>query len=128
MLNQTRKEGTVQEMPSSVHNDGNHSNHKKVSFGGPGLDTTSITKKNKTRQPFFYKGARVLSVWGRYGTVRKVFKEKEKVIVMVAYYARDIPKTWEIGGVHVPSRPSQIDPSSIIVIGHDSRSLKLETI
>ena len=114
-------------MRSSVRNDGNHNNYKKVSFGGHCLNMSSINKRNNTRQPFFYKGARVISEWGRYGTVRKAFKEKEKVIVMVAYSARDIPKMWQIGGVHFPSLPPQIDPGSIIVIGHDSRSLKLET-
>ena len=104
-------------------------NVKRVTFGGPGrnkkFDIIKKDYKKKYEQPFFYKGAIVLSEWNRYGTVSKAFKENEKVIVMVKYYAKDIPNTWEIGGISVPSLSRHIDPESIIVIGHDSRKLKL---
>ena len=113
------------------HDADHHKNHKKVSFGGPGVNKkfNEIKKENKKRnterQPYFYKGATVLSEWNKCGTVRRAFKENEKVIVMVAYYAKDIPATWEIGGKHIPSLSRHTDPNAIIVIGHDSRKLKL---
>jgi hypothetical protein len=119
-------------MQSRVSHDADHrKNHKKkyVSFGGPGhnqeFDAIKKTSQNTKRQPFFYKGATVLSEWNRYGIVRKAFKENKKVIVMVAYYAKDIPTTWDIGGIRVPSLACCTDPNTIIVIGHDSYKLKL---
>ena len=114
-------------MPSRASHDADRRKNckKAVSFGGPGYNKTfgAIQKENKT--PFFHEGATVLSQWNKYGTVREAFKEKEKVIVIVAYYARDIPSTWEIGGKNVPSLPQHTDPNSVIVIGHDSNKLKL---
>ena len=118
-------------MSSCVSHDAASKNHKvkSVTFGRPGRNKRfDIVRKDCQRtykQPFFYKGAPVLSEWNRYGTVSKAFKENGKVIVMVKYYAKDIPSTWEIGGIHVPSLPRHTYPNSIILIGHDSRKLKL---
>jgi len=113
------------------HDADHHKNHNKkyVSFGGPGhnkkFDAIKKTQKNTKKQPFFHRGATVLSEWNRYGMVHKAFKENGKVIVMVAYYARDLPATWDIGGIHVPSLRRNTDPDTIIIIGHDSCKLKL---
>ena len=118
-------------MSSCVSRDAASKKHKvkSVTFGGPGCNKRfDIVRKDCQRtynKSFFYKGATVLSEWNRYGTVSKAFKKNENVIVMVKYYAKDIPSTWEIGGIHVPSLPRNTDPNSIIVIGHDSRKLKL---
>ena len=102
---------------------------KYVSFGGPGcnkeFDTIKKTVKSTNNKVFFHKGATVLSEWNRYGTVCKVLKKGEKVVVMVKYYAKDIPTTWNIGGIHVSSLPWDTDPNTIFVIGHDSCKLKL---
>lgn len=115
-------------MSSCMSHDAVSKNHN-VTFGGPGRnkqnDVIRKDYKKKHNQPFFYKGATVLSEWNRYGSVSKAFKENGNVIVMVRYYAKDIPSTWEIGGIHVPSLPRHTDPNSIIVIGHDSHKLKL---
>lgn len=118
-------------MSSRVSHDAASNNYKakSVTFGGPGYNKQfDVIRKDCQRtykQPFFHKGKTVLSEWNRYGTVFKAFKENGKVIVMVKYYAKDIPSTWEIGGIHVPSLPRHIGPNSIIVIGQDSRKLKL---
>lgn len=75
--------------------------------------------------PFYAKNMTVLSPWNKLGIVRKAFKDKRthKVIVMVAYYAKDLPPTWEIGGQHFPN--TYRDPYQIIVIGHGAEQVQI---
>ena len=69
------------------------------------VDQTAMKYTNKNvgrvghdgNTPFFKKDMIVLSEWNRYGRVKKAYRDKKtnKVIVMVSYWATNIPKTWE---------------------------------
>jgi hypothetical protein len=76
------------------------------------------------KTPFFKKDMVVLSPWNRHGRVKKAFKDKtlNKVIVMVDYYASDIPSSWEIGGRHFTRRYTK---NEIITIGHSAEQITI---
>ena len=96
------------------------------------VDQTAMKYSSKNVEhgghtPFFKKDMIVLSEWNRYGRVKKAYRDKKtnKVIVMVSYWAMNIPKTWEIGGKEFPSLPPNTNPNSLITIGHHSEQLRI---